>query len=170
MAANKYIAWVAGSLSEVVATVTSTGVSMANKIVALDATGKLDSSLMPTGISAEVKVLVASEALSARNLVNIWNDTGTEKARKADASNGRRANGFVLEAVNQGANATVYLEGTITGLSSKTPGAPQYLSADAAGTMVETPDATAGEISQEVGVAVSATEVSFEPQQPVTIA
>ncbi|HCE46161.1 MAG TPA: hypothetical protein DET40_21665 [Lentisphaeria bacterium] len=170
MAANKYIAWVAGQLSEVVATVTSTGVSMANKIVALDATGKLDNSVMPVGVSAEVKSLVASEALSARSLVNIWNDTGTEKARKADASNGRRANGFVLEAFDQGATATVYLEGTITGLTSKTAGAPQYLSADAAGTMVEATDATTGEISQEVGIAVSATEVSFEPQQPITIA
>jgi hypothetical protein len=171
MAANKYLAWVAGQIQEVVATVTSTGISMANKIVALDATGKLDGSLMPVGVSAEVKVMKASEALLIRNLVNIYDSgAGVMKCRKADASNGRRAHGFVLAAVDAEADATVYLEGTITGLTSKTPGAAQYLSADAAGTMIETPDAAAGELSQEVGIALSPTEVSFEAQQPITIA
>lgn len=170
MAAGKYLKQVAGQITEVQANDSSAGASDAGKMVALDASGKLAESMMPPGISAEVKVLVASEALAARSLVNIWSDSGTEKARKADASNGRRANGFVLAAVDLGANATVYLEGTITGLTSKTPGAPQFLSADSAGAMVETPDATSGEISQEVGVAVSATEVSFEPQQPITLA
>ena len=171
MAANKYLSWVAGQIQEVVATVTSTGASMANKIVALTAEGKLDLSLMPVGVSAEVKVMKCSEALSIRNLVNIYDSgAGVEKCRKADASNGRRAHGFVLAAYDNDTDVTVYLEGTITGLSGKTPGAAQYLGADAAGGIVETNDATAGELSQEIGVAVSATEVSFLPKQPITIA
>jgi hypothetical protein len=170
MAANKYLSQSGGQITEVQAKDSSAGVTDAGKIIAADSTGRIDTSFMPVGITPEVKILVASEALTIRNLVNIYDDSGTEKARKADGSNGRRANGFVLAAVNLGANATVYLEGTITGLSGKTPGAPQYLSADTAGTMVETPDAGAGEISQEVGVAISPTEVSFEPQQPITLA
>lgn len=168
--ADKFIKLSSGQLTEQEALVTSAGAGDAGKIPALDAAGKLDNSVMPVGIGADTKVIAASENLAAGDLVNLWNDAGTIKARKADASNGRRAHGFVLSAVTSGNNATVYFEGTITGLSSLTPGAIMFLSGSSAGTATSTAPSTTGQIVQEIGVAISATEISFEPQRPVTLA
>jgi hypothetical protein len=167
--ADKYIKNNAGQLAEVEATVTSAGAGNAGDIVALDGAGKLDNSVMPTGIGAETKIAATVENLAAGDLVNLHNDAGTIKVRKADASNGRRANGFVLSSVTSPANATVYLEGTITGLSSLTPGSVYYLSGTA-GAASATAPTTSGHISQEIGVAVSDTEITFEAQQPITLA
>jgi hypothetical protein len=168
--AEKYIKNNAGQLAEVEATVSSSGATEAGKIVALDGGGKLDNSVLPSGIGATVKVAATSENLSAGDLVNLWNDSGTVKARKADASNGRRAHGFVIASTTSPANATVYLDGTITGLTGLTPGAPYYLSGSSAGDFVSTAPSTSGYISQEVGIALSATEINFEEQQPITLA
>lgn len=168
--ANKYLKNNGGQYAEQEALVTSTGATDAGKIVALDSAGKLDNSVMPTGIGAVTKVALASENISAGDLVNLYNNAGTINARKADASNGRRAVGFVLSAVTSGNNATVYLDGNITGLTSLTPGAVLYLSGSAAGGLTSTAPSTSGYISQEIGVALSATEVTFEPQQPITLA
>lgn len=168
--AEKYIKNNAGQLAEVEATVSSTGATEAGKIVALDGGGKLDNSVLPSGIGATVKVAASSENLSAGDLVNLWDDGGTVKVRKADASNGRRAHGFVIASTTSPANATVYLDGTITGLTGLTPGAPYYLSGSSAGDIVSTAPSTSGYISQEVGIALSATEIVFEEQQPITLA
>jgi hypothetical protein len=168
--ANKYIALIAGALAQVEALVSSAGAADAGKIPALDAGGKLDSTVMPTGIGADTKSMVASENLTAGDLVNVWSDSGTEKMRKADATNGRRAHGFVKSGVTSGASGTMYKSGTVTGLSARTPGAQQYLSGNTPGAFVETAPSTTGYIVQDCGVALSATEVSFEPQPPVTLA
>jgi hypothetical protein len=168
--AEKYIKNNAGQLAEVEATVSSTGATEAGKIVALDGSGKLDVSTLPTGIGATTKVAATTENLSAGMLVNLFNDSGTIKARKADASNGRRAHGFVLSGSTTPNNATVYLDGTITGLTSLTPGAAYYLSGATAGAATATAPTTAGFISQEIGIALSATEINFEEQQPITLA
>lgn len=168
--ADKYIKNNAGQLAEVEATVTSSGAGNAGDIVALDASGKLDTTVLPTGIGATTKLAATTENLSAGDLVNLYNDSGTIKARKADASNGRRAHGFVLSAVTSPNNATVYLDGTITGLTSLTPGAAYYLSGSSAGAATATAPTTSGYISQEIGIALSATEINFEEQQPITLA
>lgn len=168
--ADKYIRQNAGQLAEVEGTVTSAGAGDAGKIVALDSSGRIDNSMMPSGIGADTEVMASSENISAGDLVNIWNDSGTRKARKADASNGRRAHGFVLDAVTSPANATVYLSGDITGLTSLTPGAAYYLSGATAGASTSTAPSTAGYLSQEIGIAVSATSIAFQPQQPITLA
>jgi hypothetical protein len=168
--ADKYIKNNSGQLAEVEATVSSTGATEAGKIVALDGSGKLDVSTLPTGIGATTKVAATTENLSAGNLVNLFNDSGTVKARKADASNGRRAHGFVLTGTTSPNNATVYLDGTITGLTGLTPGAAYYLSGATAGAATATAPSTAGYISQEIGIALSATEINFEEQQPITLA
>ena len=65
MAANKYVALITGKLQEVFATIISAGVANANQIPALDATGRLDTSVMPVGISAEVITVIASENIAA---------------------------------------------------------------------------------------------------------
>lgn len=167
--ADKYIKLNNGSLTEVEAITSSAGAGDAGKIPALDGSGRIDNTMMPVGIGADTKSIEASENLAAGDLVNIHDSTG-EKVRKADAANARRAHGFVLSAVTSGQNATVYFEGTITGLSGLTPGALMFLSGSAAGEASATAASGSGDIVQEVGVAVSATEISFEPGRPITLA
>lgn len=166
--ADKYIKNNAGQLAEVEATTSSAGAGDAGKIVGLDSSGKIDTSMMPAGIGAETEAMIASETLSAGDLVNIFDDSGTRKARKADASNSRRAHGYVLSGVTSAATATVYMEGALTGLTGLTIGVPYYLST--AGGHTATAPTTSGYLSQEIGVAASTTVISFEPQQPITLA
>jgi len=62
--------------------------------------------------SGSKKVVKASEALSAGNLVNIYFDTDTWYCRKADASDVEKyAVGFVAEAFESDADAEVHLYG-----------------------------------------------------------
>lgn len=168
--ANKYIKLSSGQFAEQEATVTSTGVTDAGKIVALDASGKLDNTVMPSGIGTETVSLPTSENFSAGDIVNIYSNGGVATARKADASNGRRAHGFVLSATTSPNNASIYLEGSITGLSSLTPGAPYYVSGATAGAVVSTAPTTATYIVQEVGIAASTTVITFSPARPVMLA
>jgi hypothetical protein len=167
MAANKYLAIIAGKVKEVYASVTSTP----NAVVAMDSTGKLDISVMPVGITAEVTLADATEALSAGNFVNLYLSGGVTKCRKADAtSNGKPANGFVLAAVSSGAQATVYriskLNNQLTGL---TIGADYYLDTTAGGVTVTPPSAT-GNLVQYLGRATSATELVFSNENTIEIA
>lgn len=169
MAGNKYLRNSAGTLTEEAAVQSSAGAGDAGKIVALDAAGRLDNSMMPTGIGADTASIVSSENLAAGDLVNIWNDAGTAKARKADATTaGKEAHGFVLSAVVAPAAATVYFEGTNTAVSGLTPG-NRFL-ATTAGTSTSTAPSGAGNVVQKVGVATSATTLNFEAQQPIVLA
>lgn len=145
----------------------SAGVADAGKVAALDSAGKLDTTMMPVGLSADSLVVTTSEALSAGALVNLHNSAGL-RARNADAATNRVASGFVNTAVGSGASATVFFEGTITGLTAKTPGATQFVGT--AGALTETAPSTATQMSQQVGVASGTTSVSFEPQLPVLLA
>jgi hypothetical protein len=170
MAAKKYLSLNNGRMQEMQATVSSTGAPDDGKIVALDSTGKLDNSVMPVGIGADTKTVSASEALAAGDFVNIWNDAGTAKVRKADATtSGKEADGFVLAAVTQGNNAVVYFEGTNTQLSGLTPGSRYYLNTVAGG-VTDTPPSGSGNVVQYLGKAISATEISFEKEDGVILA
>ena len=142
----------------------------ASKIVKLDASGKLDSTVMPTGIGADTAIIVASEALAAGDLVNIYNNAGTANVRKADAStSGKEAMGFVLSAVASAGNATVYFEGTNTQMTGMTPGL-QFLSATTAGKTVATAPTGTGKVVQRVGFATSATAMNFDGGDPIVLA
>jgi len=168
--ADKYLYNNQGTLTEKQATVVSTGATDAGKIVALDSTGKLDNSLMPVGIGADTKVLPASENLAAGNFVNVFNDAGTTKVRKADATvAGKEANGFVLSAVTAGNDATVYFEGTNNQLSGLTGGTMYFLSTTAGGVTSTAPSGS-GNIVQKVGRALSATEINVEFSDPIVLA
>lgn len=160
--ANKYIALITGKLKEVEALVTSAGAGDAGKIPALDAAGLLDASLMPVGVGATVVVAPASEALTAGNFVNLWNDAGTLKVRKADATtNAKPALGFVLENVSEAANATVYLLSQMnTGVSGLTIGSDYFLSTTPGGVTTTAPSA-AGNIVQFIGKATQTTALPF---------
>ena len=165
MAAQKFLANVIGRLTEIAATVTSAGSADDGKIVALDATGKLDSTLMPAGIGADTQTIQASENLAAGDYVNVHNSGGA-RARKADGSvSGKEANGFVLAAVTSGQNATVYpiTAASNTQVTGKTPGARQYLSAATPGATTETAPSGAGNVVQFLGVASSSTTIVWSP-------
>ena len=169
--ADKFIRQDGGRLKEHAATVVSTGVTEAGDIVALDETGKLDESLMPVGVGAEVKVLPASGALTAGDFVNIFDDSGTLKVRKAIAdAPGKEAHGFVEDGFADTTDATVYCVGINDQLSALTGGPRMYLSATSAGDVTATAPTGTGEVVQMVGWRLSATEVSFQPQAPIELA
>lgn len=168
--ADKFLKMVSGRITEKEATVQSAGAGDAGELVALDAAGKLDTSVMPTGIGAETKVAPASEALGAGDWVNLWSDGGTLKVRKADATTaGKEAHGFVLAAVESAANATVYVAGINNQLSGLTLGATYFLTTTAGNESATAPSA-AGNVVQALGPAISATEIAFQPSTPVTLA
>jgi hypothetical protein len=170
--ADKPLQVVGGYTTEVEATVASAGAANAGDLVALDANGLLDPSVMPVGIGADTLSAPASENLTAGDYVNVWNDSGTVKVRKADASTAsaaKRATGFVLSNVTAPANALVYFEGKNTALSGLTPGATYVLSHTVPGgvTILASGTTTAGHILQELGDAVSTTILSTEIQRPI---
>lgn len=168
MPAKKYIALTAGELTEVAASVASTGAADDGKLVALDATGRIDSTMMPTGIGADTKTGNASEALTAGRLVNFHDVAGVTNVRHADASNGREAHGYVAAGFALNAVATVFKDGTISGLTGLVAGTSMFLGTAGASTV--TPPTTAGHISQRVGVALDATSMDFEASRKVTLA
>lgn len=171
MANSTYLDVVNGVPTQKTALGTSVGVASAGEIPRLDAAGKLDGTMMPTGIGAEVKSLVTAEDVSAGDLVQVFDDAGTAKVRKADATAANKfvTCGFVLQGYVAPAPAAVYFEGIITGLAGLTAGTTVYLGTTA-GSVNATPPTGAGDMVQRVGVAVSDTEVTFEPAQPITLA
>lgn len=194
MAGKKYIRNSGGQLQEEASADTSSGATDAGKIVALDANGHLDDSItnatvtsaanrlvkldgsgrldptvMPTGIGADTAVVVASEALSAGDYVNIWDNGGTPKVRKADASAaGKEAHGYVTAAVASGANATIYFEGTNSNVTGQVAGNVFLSTTPGKGT--NTAPTAAGQVVQRIGFAVSATAVNFQSQPPILLA
>ncbi len=158
--------------TEVEANIASAGAGDAGKLVALDSTGRIDSTMMPVGIGADTVTIQASENLAAGDYVNIHDVTGSPRVRKADASTasaGEQAHGFVLNNVTSGANATVYFEGPNTALTSLTIGATYVVSHTTPGGVVALASAstTSGHILQVVGVAVSSTTINTEIAAPI---
>lgn len=146
----------------------TTVTSSPNKLVMTGGDGKIDISVLPTGVGADTAVINASEALAAGDLVNIWNNSGTANVRKADASTaGKEAHGFVLAAVAIGQPATVYFEGTNTQMTGLTPGR-QYLSTTPGKTSATAPTGS-GQVAQVVGFAVSATAMNFQSNPPIVL-
>ncbi len=160
--ADKYQSLSGGREVMVEATVTSTGVAQAGDILALDSTGKIDVSVLPTGVGPSVQVVVASENLDAGDFVNIFDNGGVPNVRKADSGADRRAVGYVVEAVSSAANATVYFEGRNDQLTGLTAGQRIYL--DTAGNIQTTAPSIAGGdvIHQYLGKALSSTTMDVE--------
>jgi hypothetical protein len=170
MAGLPFLRVINGLITEVLGIQTSAGAGDAGKIPALDSTGRLDLTMMPVGVGAETVDVVASEAVAAGDLVNIYNAAGTPKIRKADASTtGKEAHGFVLAAVSLGGTAKVYLDGPNTQLTGLTAGR-YWLSDTVPGGIVATAPTGAGKTSQLVGVANAATSLSFTAHQPIILA
>jgi hypothetical protein len=170
MAVPKFLQNIAGQITEVVAGITtSAGAGDAGKLPALNSAGQLDQSFMPTGIGADTQSIIASESLTAGDLINIWNNAGVANVRKADATTiGKEANGFVLSSVTALSNALVYFEGNNTAVTGRTPG-KQFLSTTAGSTTTVAPS-TSGNAVQAVGFATSATNINFQSSPSVVLA
>jgi len=167
--ADKYVALADGRLITRAGTAASAGSADAGKIVALESDGRLSPSVLPAGIGADTVSRVASETLAAGDLVNIWNDAGTPKMRKADAAApGKECSAFVKDAVSAGQTGLAYSEGSITGLTGLTPGARCYLGTTP-GQITMTPPVATGNVVQFVGTAHGADILSFEPGDGVVL-
>ena len=145
----------------------SAGAGDSGKLISLDTSGKLDSSFMPTGFGADTRTVTAGETLAAGDLIYL---DSTPEAFKADAnSDAKAAVGFVLAGITAASSGTAYFgSGIISGLSGLTPGAKYYLSTTAGTIDTAKPNGT-GDIIQQVGVALSATELYFEPQPAILL-
>lgn len=145
----------------------SAGAGDAAKIVQLDSSGRIDNTMMPVGVGADSITLTTSEAIASGDFVNIWNSSGA-KVRKADATvAGKEAHGFVLVGVGAAASATVFFEGTNTGVTGQTPG-PVFLGTTA-GLAVAAAPSGSGNVVQRIGFAISATAINFQSQPPITL-
>jgi hypothetical protein len=146
---------------ETEALVQTRGAQDGGKILALGTDGKVDQSILPTGVGPDTLVAPASESLAAGDWLNAWNDNGTVKFRKADASAGigKRATHFTLSATAAAQNATGYPigSGTNSALSGLTPTSPYFLSNTVPGGVTATLVTTSGHLNQFLGFARSAT-------------
>jgi hypothetical protein len=166
MAAPKYLKNVNGVLTEQAASESSGS----EVIVATNSSGQIDISFMPTGIGPDTVSILASEALSAGDFVNIYDNSGTPNCRKADASTtGKEAHGFVLASVSSGGTATVYLAGLNTQVTGATAG-NVFLSDSTPGGFTSTAPSTSGHIVQNIGNAVAATKIQFDPDLVIVLA
>ncbi len=122
-----------------------------------------------SGSGAAPRVIQASEALDAGDYVNIHDGgNGTFKVRQASASTKvKPANGYVLTDVAEGADATVYFSGVNDKVAGQVPG-DVFLQTFAGQGGPHSPE-YAGNISQNIGCAISATAVSFQAARPITI-
>lgn len=142
-----------------------------NKIPALDAAGKLDATMMPTGFGDDVNTITSYEIMSAGDFVNVYYDVGLTgvRVRKADATaEGKEVSGFILTSATAGNPVTVYFEGSNTSLSGLDDGKLHFLSTTA-GQSTSTPPTGSGNIVQRVGYSVSDSIIAFEHSQPIKL-
>lgn len=146
--------------------VTPAVTSAADSLVATDATGHLDVSVLPVGLAPPTILLPQTGALADGDSVNIYNNSGTATCRKADAStSGKPTRGFVLAATSAPGPALVYLAGDEnTHKTGLTPGADYYSDPTTPGGVTVTIPTAAGTLVEFIGTAVSATELTFTPQ------
>lgn len=159
----KYMADVSGTLTEIQALIVSAGVADASKIVQTDASGRLDISLMPVGVGAEVVVVPSFENLTAGNFINLFDNSGAVNSRKADATTSAKpAVGFVLSNVTSPAISTVYgISTKNTALSALTLGVQYWLAISAGGVTLTAPNSS-GNIVQRLGTSSSLTDLVFD--------
>ena len=156
-----------GGFDEISPKTVSAGAADAGKLFVPGPDGKFDESLLPMVDGA--RAVMASETLSAGDFVNVFNDDGTPKLRRADASSiATRAHGFVKTAASEGETVKFYESGPVAGFSGLTIGATCFLSDAAPGEVTATAPTASGHIAQVVGVAVSATEIQVDvSEQPI---
>jgi hypothetical protein len=172
--AKKYIELnvTTGRLQQRQATDTSAGAGNAGDVIALDSSGKIDASLLPSGATGSGTVLAiqCTENLAAGDWVNVFNNSGTKACRKALATDTTKpAHGYVVQAYTSGASANVYFGGmnAVIPLGSFAVGdigSRVFLSPSTSGATTKTCPSTTGNLVQPVGsvIDVTGSEISVE--------
>jgi hypothetical protein len=126
----------------------------------------IDEFMIAIGAAAAI---AASVNIAAGDFVSIHASAGA-KIRKADATDDTKpVHAFAPAAIVSPAAGTAIFPGRkIKGLAGLTPGAIYYLDTSP-GLITDTPPSGSGNLLQEVGVAVSATELLFNPKQGITL-
>lgn len=166
----QYLKWdeTSRSYKEVTAITQSAGAADAGKIIATNSAGGVDESFLPIGDGARAFPL--SQALSAGDFVNVYDDGGVAKLRKADASSpATRAHGFVREAGAEGENVKMYGSGVLEGFADLTVGATYVLSDTTPGEATLVSPSASGHIAQIVGTAVSPTEIQVDIAETIVV-
>ena len=105
--------------------------------------------------------LLVSEDIDAGDLINIWNDGGVAKARKADQSDSRPSHGWADDFGSVGDAVRVRTFGsTNSRLAGLSPGSEYWLAEDGG---LDT-NSGASPIAQKVGIALSVSELLFLPE------
>jgi len=154
-----------GLKKQVQALATSAGAGDANKITRTGADGKLHSSLMANGVEIQTKIYPSNGNIANGDFINIYDDSGTPTARKADATNNRKAIGYVLEGNGNAppANVTVYMSGTNSAVTiAATESGKNVFLAAAGGFSASVPTPGATVILQRLGIVSKANEIVFE--------
>ena len=108
-----------------------------------------------------------SEDVGAGYMVQLWNDAGTLKAKKALAGN---VQGFAVHTVTLGNWGVVCLQGLCTQISGLTLGSTYYASNTTDGFITAIKPTTPGKIVQTVGFALASNMLYFNPNNmPVTL-
>lgn len=157
MAGNKYLTIGANNIPTMVAaSQTSAGAGDAGKLVALNSSGLIDSTMLP---SSTAVTRTASENIAAGGLINEFLST-TIKVRNADNSTYKPVHGYAPSAITSAASGPVYLftGPAITGLTGLTVGGECFL--DTAGNITQTAPTSAA-LLQKVGVAATSSSVDF---------
>lgn len=114
--------------------------------------------------------LIAAEALTAGQLVNMYNVAGAAQVRRAIATaTTSAADGFVLQSVGSGQIATVQLAGLDGVLSGLVPGSIYFLDPAVPGGITATAPSTSGQVVQQVGKALTSGSLQFVPGQPILL-
>jgi len=161
MAGEKILKEVSGQITEIITTQVG-GAGNEDIVASLNASGQWDLTMMPTGIGPDTASIPASENLAAGDFVNIWNDGGVVKIRKAIAEDGKLADGFVLASVTSPASGLVYFEGKNTGVTGLTLASVYYLSETVAGDITATAPSASNKHVQRIGKAYATTAVTTE--------
>lgn len=146
MSAEKYIAVESGQLVEKETVTTGGSAGDAEELIRLDSAGRIDPSLYAAPADAHSYSVECDETLSANQMVNIFNDAGAVKVRKANKA-GKPAHGYIesgTAAVAAGGNITVSF-GRIAKIT--VAAANRYLSTE---TCSSTPASVTGQLVQEV--------------------
>jgi hypothetical protein len=117
-------------------------------------------------------VIVAGEAISACEFINVYDDSGTAKIRKAIASDPAKfASGFSPLAISNGDPGIVLFFGrnAAVGGSVSTPASQVWLSDSVGGGFQTTAPTTAGHIVQSLGPAIPGVGIIFHPSPTVEL-
>lgn len=116
-----------------------------------------------TATTDVVFTLTASQSIAAGTFINIFDDSGVSRIRRADATLGYRAHGFVKTAYSVGQVASIYQSGLLTIPSTINIGSEYFLSAS--GLVTSAPN-IGWEFAQRLGVGVGSTSLYVEIEEP----